>query len=95
MTWADLQPKPGDLILVCGHSDNYKGRVHWLHHDGSSDNIEFLRIRAKDGKIDQGKAQWMMVCEDCFFSHENPADSICGEITWDGDFPIIEKAVVQ
>ena len=84
--WTRLQPKPGDVILHCGHLD--AGVIHeWLmvaHDDG----VKFQRL---DGSM--GEARWMSLCKSrCFPVHQETGRLLIrGDFVWpnDGKGPII------
>jgi hypothetical protein len=84
--WAKWQPKDGDLILICGHSQK---PFHWfvLDTDDTGDPVP-LQFERPDGST--GEATWACICDTCVRADLDPQASIVGERRWIGDEPFIE-----
>ena len=80
--FGPVQPKGGDCVLHCGHTNNGLSH-HWW---GAPDGIQFKR---PDGT--KGVALWIVTCEKCFTAADGDFDKIQirGDGRWIGDEPAI------
>ena len=79
-----LQPKDGDRVLHCGHTD--APHWHWWNLPNG------MGFRRPDGT--EGSADWIVSCESCaqaakFDTHQI---RIRGDAKWLGNAPVIPKA---
>ena len=84
--FAEKQPKVGDVILMCPHSEAHK--KHWFHFPGG----------AKCADPDTGEtkelpdASWICICDQCFMEHDNPAEATDHHTTWEESSPVIQES---
>lgn len=60
MTFANQQPKAGDVILHCAHAVQAKS-AHWF-------KIGEMEFQRPDGS--RGKSEWVMLCNQCYATYE-------------------------
>jgi hypothetical protein len=77
------QPKDGDTILHCGHTDS---NLHWFKFERP---MKFERPNKT-----RGQTEWFVSCDACFIKYgENVTRFPRGDRTWTGDAPIVEESV--
>lgn len=82
MTWAEKQPKDGEIMLHCGHAEDAR------HFFNLPDRVPFTR---PDGT--RGEADWIVCCSARFTASEGDAlrVRIRGDGTWTGNDPVIRQ----
>jgi hypothetical protein len=85
MSFANQQPKDGDIILHCEHVEK---NGHWF-------KIGVCNFKRSDGSC--GKTEWVLLCNDCYADYElsdkKPDDMlrlITCDSKWIGNEPGIE-----
>ena len=84
MPFAKDQPKPGEIILYCGHT---RGKMHAFHNGAP---MAFTR---PDGTT--GAAQWVTICDRCLASGLPPDKLVRGDAVWRGDAPAFNEIPLE
>ncbi len=79
--WAKHQPKDGDRLLLCPHSD--EATYHWFRCEDP------MKISRSDGT--EVVVHWIVACSGCFQEADGDPWDIAydKDARWNGDVPII------
>ena len=84
--FTKLQPKPGDVILMCPHSESHKG--HWFNFLGGVKRTDLKTHETEHISM----ANWIYICEHCFVKYDNPIEAVDHDIVWQKSKPVIHKS---
>jgi hypothetical protein len=98
-TFAEIQPKDGDMVLFCRHIEVLPGLIdfhgcqtRWVAFEVPA---EVQGVNINDGEMQLIMARFVCLCEECFLKDPVKFSEIAQHGRWIGNEPIIVQEAVS